>query len=163
MRGTRRRVDREFSIIVPKRNNATGSLGAIRMAASQLGRGNEMKKPDPRRRFMRSLLALGGAGLATAQSKRPALVCDAADGWSLQGGEFAATGQSGPCVVLRDVREALVEGCRAVADANTFAGVSGSRSVRISIVGNHLARASKAVGTAVGVSADALFLAANRE
>lgn len=122
-----------------------------------------MKKPRPRRRFMGGLLALGGAGLAIAQSKRPALVCDAADGWSLQGGEFAATGQSGPCVVLRDVREALVEGCRASAEATAFVSVSGSRSVRISVIRIHVARASTAVDTAASVAAHAPFLAANRE
>ena len=38
-----------------------------------------------------------------------------------------------------------------------------ARSARISIIGNHVARASKAVDTAAGVPADALFLALNRE
>ncbi|MGD0579294.1 MAG: glycosyl hydrolase family 28 protein, partial [Bryobacteraceae bacterium] len=94
---------------------------------------------------------------------RPALVCDDVDGLALHGGEFAATGQSGPSVLLRDVREAIVEGCRASAEASAFVGVSGSRSARISIIGNHLARASRAVEAAAGVPADALFLAANRE
>ena len=114
-------------------------------------------------RHVNNLILRDIALRADRPEPRPALVCDDVDGLSLHGCEFVATGPAAPPVSLLDVREALVEGCRTSAEASAFVSVSGSRSARISLIGNHLAPASKAVDVTAGVPADALFLAANRE
>ena len=94
---------------------------------------------------------------------RPALVCGDVGGLTVQGCEFSSTGPAAPPIDLRDVREALIAGCRVATESRAFASVSGAGSARLSLIGNHYARGVNAVLSAPEVPQDALFLAANRE
>ena len=94
---------------------------------------------------------------------RPALVCDDVSGLTVQGCEFPSTGPAAPPLALRDVREALIGGCRVAAESIALANVSGARSARLSLIGNHITPGARPAVTAAEVPADALFLSANRE
>jgi polygalacturonase len=88
--------------------------------------------------------------------ERPALVCDDVEGLELAGSALAGS------VRLQQVRDAFVHGCRAPGPIQTWMEVSGSQSARISVMGNDLANANKAVDTAGDVPQGAVFLNGNR-
>jgi hypothetical protein len=93
---------------------------------------------------------------------RPALICEDVDGLSMNGCSPAGNREAGPPLLFRDVRNALVAGCRVPVEAPAFLGLSGSRTAEISLLGNDLSRARKAVEASPEVPQEALFLAANR-
>jgi polygalacturonase len=88
--------------------------------------------------------------------ERPALVCDDVEGLELAGSALAGS------VRLKQVKDAFVHGCRAPGRVQTWMEVSGDQSERISVMGNDLGNASKAVDIAGDVGKDAVFLNGNR-
>ena len=88
--------------------------------------------------------------------ERPALVCDDVEGLELAGSALAGS------VRLQQVRDAFVHGCRAPGRIQTWMEVSGAQSERISVIGNDLPNANKAVDIAGDVPQDAVFLNGNR-
>ena len=90
------------------------------------------------------------------EDERPALVCDDVQGLELAGSALAGS------IRLKQVKEAFVHGCRAPARVQTWMEVSGNQSGRISVMGNDLGNANKAVDTAGDVPKDAVFLNGNR-
>ncbi|MGA2269689.1 MAG: glycoside hydrolase family 28 protein [Bryobacteraceae bacterium] len=94
--------------------------------------------------------------------ERPALVCDDVEGLELAGSAFAGAPEAEPSVRLKQVQDAFVHGCRAPGRVETWMEVSGNRCERISVMGNDLGNASKAVDIAGDVPKDAVFLNGNR-
>ena len=88
--------------------------------------------------------------------ERPALVCDDVEGLELAGSAFAGS------IRLKQVNDAFVHGCRAPGRVQTWMEVSGNQSERISVMGNELGNARKAVDIAGDVAKDAVFLTGNR-
>ncbi len=88
--------------------------------------------------------------------ERPALVCDDVEGLELAGSALAGS------VRLQQVRDAFVHGCRAPGRIQTWMEVSGAQSERISVIGNDLPNANKAVDIAGDVPQGAVFLNGNR-
>ena len=86
---------------------------------------------------------------------RPALVCEDVRDLDIGASCFAA---SGPTIKLRQVSGAMIHGCRVPGRAAAFLDVSGGQVERVSVIGNDLSNADKAVEGA----ADSVFLEANR-
>jgi polygalacturonase len=88
--------------------------------------------------------------------ERPALVCDDVEGFELAGSALAGS------VRLKQVKDGFVHGCRAPGRVETWMEVSGDRSARLSVMGNELGNARKAVDIAGDVAKDAVFVSGNR-
>ena len=67
-----------------------------------------------------------------------------------------------PSVRLKQVKDAFVHGCRAPGRVQTWMEVSGNRSERVSVMGNDLGNAGKAVDVAGEVAKEAVYLNGNR-
>ena len=83
----------------------------------------------------------------------------------MEGLELAGSALAGgrsESVRLQQVKDAFVHGCRAPGRVRTWMEVSGDQSERISVMGNDLGNASKAVDIAGDVAKDAVFLNGNR-
>jgi hypothetical protein len=94
-------------------------------------------------------LALRDLDFRTAKpDARPGLVCEDVEGLALSGAALP--------LVLRDVRDAMVTGCR----TREFARVEGARTANVNFTGNDLSRAR--VNAGAGVPPAALYLDANR-
>jgi polygalacturonase len=109
--------------------------------------------------YCRHLKGLSLRNISTGFSKdeeRPALVCDDVEGLELAGSALAGS------VRLQQVKDAFVHGCRAPGPIQTWMEVSGNQSARISVMGNDLGNARKAVDVAGDVGKDAVFLNGNR-
>jgi hypothetical protein len=94
--------------------------------------------------------------------ERPALVCDDVEGLELASSALAGAPEAEPSVRLKQVKGAFVHGCRAPGRVRTWMEVSGDRSERVSVMGNDLGNARKAVDIAGDVAQDAVFLNGNR-
>ena len=111
---------------------------------------------------------LGGLSLRNTETgflqadERPALVCDDVEGLEIAGSALAGAPDAEPSVRLKQVKDAFVHGCRAPARVRTWMEVSGTRSERISVMGNDLGNANQAVDMAGDVPKDAVFLSGNR-
>jgi hypothetical protein len=92
---------------------------------------------------------------------RPLLLCDDVKNLSVSGltGDAPAGGES--LLVFRDVRRAFVQGCWAPPHTSTFLTVEGENSSAISLVGNALGEAEKAVETIKGAPSNAVSEAGN--
>jgi hypothetical protein len=88
--------------------------------------------------------------------ERPALVCDEVEGLELAGSALAGAPEAEPSVRLHQVKDAFVHGCRAPGRIQTWMEVSGNQSERISVMGNDLGNAGKAVDIAGDVAQDAV-------
>jgi polygalacturonase len=94
--------------------------------------------------------------------QRPALVCDDVEGLELAGSALAGAPDAEPTVRLKQVKDAFVHGCRAPGRVRTWMEVSGNQSERLSVMGNDLGNARKAVDIAGDVAKKAVFLNGNR-
>jgi hypothetical protein len=115
--------------------------------------------------YCRHLKGLSLRNISTGFSKdeeRPALVCDDVEGLDLAGLALAGAPDAEPSVRLHQVKDAFVHGCRAPGPIRTWMEVSGNRSARISVMGNDLGHASKAVDVAGDVAKEAVFVSENR-
>jgi hypothetical protein len=79
----------------------------------------------------------------------------------VEGLDLAGSALAG-AVRLKQVRDAFVHGCRAPGRVQTWMEVSGNQSERISVMGNDLGNAGKAVDIAGDVAKDAVFVNGNR-
>lgn len=93
--------------------------------------------------------------------ERPALVCDDVEGLEVTGGAFTGQAETGPSVQLAQVRDAFIHGCRA-GRVQTWLQVTGSRTERVTLMGNELSNATKPVDVALDVPQDAVVLQNNR-
>jgi len=80
----------------------------------------------------------------------------------LAGSALAAAPDAEPSVRLKQVKDAFVHGCRAPGRVRTWMEVSGNQSERLSVMGNDLGNARKAVDIAGDVAKKAVFLNGNR-
>jgi len=94
--------------------------------------------------------------------ERPALVCDDVEGLDLADSAFAGAAEGEPAIRFADVRDAFVHGCRTPAAVQTWLQVTGGASGRITVMGNDLQRAAKAVDATAGVPDGAVFQEGNR-
>ena len=114
--------------------------------------------------YCRHVKGLSLRGIETAfleDDERPALACDDVEGFELAGSAFAGAPEADPSVRLKQVKDAFVHGCRAPARIQTWMEVSGNRCERLSVLGNDLGNASKAVEIAGDVAKDAVFANGN--
>lgn len=93
---------------------------------------------------------------------RPPLICDDVEGLELDGLDLTAGPEASCAARLRDVRKALVRGCRAKSPVASWLHITGKRTARISVIGNDLAGAGEAIRLDDGAAASAVFQAANR-
>jgi hypothetical protein len=94
--------------------------------------------------------------------ERPALVCDDVEDLEVAGSAFAAPTEVEPVVRLNQVKDAFVHGCRAPGRVETWLAVSGDRCEQISVMGNDLGNAGKAIDVATDVTKDAVVVSGNR-
>jgi hypothetical protein len=108
-------------------------------------------------------LALRDVELRCEQpDQRPALIFDDVEGLTMAGASAQGNTEAGAPVIFRDVRDALVTGCRLSANVPSFVQLDGSRTANISLFANDLTRARKPVEFAAGVSENVLLMNANR-
>ena len=101
----------------------------------------------------------GGAPTPSAPGQPgPALVCDDVSGLSIDMLQTRAAPEGAPVVRFANVRDALVRGSVAPEGAKTWLEVSGAESRRISLIGNVLDRAEKAVTVTGGAAEGAVAL-----
>jgi hypothetical protein len=93
---------------------------------------------------------------------RPALMCD--DVKNLDIDSFAAMAPPSrmPVMRLKQVRRAFIRGCSASPDTGTYLQVEGEETEKISVMGNDLSEAGKAISLAEGVKSNAVFESGNR-
>ncbi len=84
---------------------------------------------------------------------RPAIACRDVRELEISNSVLAGTD---PAIRLRNVRDAMIHGCRVRSAAKTFVGLFGARTTGVSLIGNDLAKARHAV------TGGEAFLAANR-
>jgi polygalacturonase len=115
--------------------------------------------------YCRHVKGLSLRGIETGflrDDERPALVCEDVEGLELAGSAFAGAPEAGPSVRLKQVKDAFAHGCRAPGRIETWMEVSGNRCERVSVMGNDLGNAGKAVDIAGDVAKDAVFVNGNR-
>ena len=93
---------------------------------------------------------------------RPAVRCEDVETLQISGARLRTSPGVSPGLRLHDVRDALIQGCQAPRAVPLWLEVSGSRSRGISVIGNDLGSAVRAVHTGSETAAGAVFLAANR-
>jgi hypothetical protein len=96
----------------------------------------------------------------TTHDQRPAIYCDDVQDLTINGLTARSAADAAPVILLTDVRTALIRGCLATPETNTFLGVRG-KAESISLIGNHLHHATDAAHLAPGVPNDAVFMTSN--
>jgi hypothetical protein len=94
--------------------------------------------------------------------ERPAMVCEDVEGLDLSGAGLRVGAETASAVELRNVRDALVYGCRVPERVRAFISLAGAASGSITVVGNDLSKAARAVETAGDVPAGAVTLDGKR-
>ena len=87
---------------------------------------------------------------------RPSLVCDDVEDVDLFGWHAPAALGAQSIVRFRNVRRALVHGCRSPEGAETFLRVEGKASSKIGLAANDLREARRAVDLGLEVAPDAV-------
>jgi hypothetical protein len=96
-------------------------------------------------------LSLEGVQFDAARSDlRPAVVCDDAEDVDISGLRARGNLAAESLIRLRSTREAFVHGCRLMGEAETFLRVEGRECRDITLIGNELQGARRAVETAAG-------------
>jgi hypothetical protein len=93
-------------------------------------------------RHVKNLKLLNTQVTCESKDARPALVCEDAAG--LRASDFAGS-NSDPMVVLRDVRDGLLDGNRAPAGNKVYLRLEGAQTEDISLVANDLHRSEKPI------------------
>jgi polygalacturonase len=93
---------------------------------------------------------------------RPAVRCEDVEGLEILTARLRTSPAASPAIRLHDVRDALIQGCQAPQAVPVWLEVSGAQSRGISVIGNDLGSAERAVRTGPETAAGAVFLAANR-
>lgn len=89
----------------------------------------------------------------TEADTRPAFVCD--DVEDLEVAEFHVVNTGGePLIRLRQVRGALLQGCRPLGNVETFVSVEGCQSAGIALMNNDLRKARTAFTVADGINGE---------
>jgi hypothetical protein len=102
-------------------------------------------------------LVLEGLQLGFAQPEgRPALILEEVSNADLRNVLAQPPAGAAAAVEFRDVRESLVQGCRALEGTGTWARVSGARTAHVRLAGNDLSRAKQAFERAPDVKREAL-------
>jgi hypothetical protein len=91
---------------------------------------------------------------------RPALICEDVEGLELAGAALDVDPETVASIRFSGVREAFVHGCRTPKPTRCFLQTTGAPSPGVSLIGNDLAKARRAVDP--GPSAEAVFVSANR-
>jgi polygalacturonase len=89
------------------------------------------------------------------EDQRPAIVCDDVQELDLFGLRASVLPAADTVVRLKNVRGALIHGCRPHGEINTFVGVEGSQSSDIALINNDLRRAHSPVTSGDEVPPDA--------
>jgi hypothetical protein len=92
---------------------------------------------------------------------RPMMVCDDVRNLAVREVTGTPSGQGQPFLHWNDVSDASVQGCVAPPETGVYLRVTGEHSRDISLIGNDLSKATKAVDGATA-PANAVFTAANR-
>jgi len=98
---------------------------------------------------------------SSAGEMRPALHCDDVKDIEVDGLRSASIEGSQPVIKLIQTRQALVQGCSAPADTQTFLEVAGDKSEHIILMNNELSRAVKIMQAKPEVPKDAVILSGN--
>jgi hypothetical protein len=85
---------------------------------------------------------------------RPALVCDDVTNLNLTGIGAASQPDGEPLIRFTDVSGAWLQGCQALAPANTFLEVSGSRSSSVRLLSNDFSNVARSVELSSGLPGD---------
>ncbi len=93
---------------------------------------------------------------------RPGLSFEDVEGLDVDGLRIAGPDGDQPVLKLHQVRDCLVRGSRISGRASAFLQVSGERSAGITLIGNDLSRAQKAVEIVPNVPKDCVFQSSNR-
>ena len=93
---------------------------------------------------------------------RPALVCEDVSDLDLFGADFRQNTGSSASAILRNVRGAMIHGCRMRGETETFLRVEDQASENISLIANDLSRARKIVDFGSGASKTSVYENANR-
>ena len=93
---------------------------------------------------------------------RPLLTCDDVDRLEVNGMGGTASGLDQALLDLRNTRNAFVHGCIAPPETAVFCRVSGDGSQHLTLLGNELSRAHKAVEALNGASEQEIHLEGNR-
>jgi len=96
----------------------------------------------------------------TERDQRPALFCEDVHNLSVDALHARSARNAAPVVVLNDVRTALIQGCVATTDTNTFLRLQG-KTDQVRVLANDLSRAIKPFNLAENVPTTALYEAAN--
>ncbi len=83
--------------------------------------------------------------LTTQEDPRHPLYCEDVTGLDIDGLSAPAASGGAAMIGLRDVREALIRGCRVPAGVDTFLSLAGKQSREISLSGNDLTHAARMV------------------
>jgi hypothetical protein len=94
--------------------------------------------------------------IAEKGDARPAVVCDNVEDLVIAGLEANAPMNSRAVMILREVRDAFVQGCRAPRGSKYFLTVEGSTCESISLAANDLSGAVQAVQVSADVPGHAL-------
>jgi len=92
---------------------------------------------------------------AVQPDPRPALVCQDVNGLELFG--WRAGANDSPTVILQDVQEALIHGCKAASGTGVWLRVGGNNCAAIKLVANELSGARQAVERGQDVPAQAVM------
>jgi polygalacturonase len=115
--------------------------------------------------YCRHVKGLSLRGIETGflrNDERPALVCDDVESLELTGSAFGGAPGAEPSVRLKQVKDAFVHGCRTPGPIETWMQASGDRCERLTVMGNDLGNASKAIDIAGDVAKAAVFVTGNR-
>ena len=93
---------------------------------------------------------------------RPGMSFEDVEGLDIDGVAIAGSSDGEPLIKFYQVRECLMRGCRIPWPVSTFIQVAGERSDGITITGNDLRRAQKAVDIVPNVARSAVYQLSNR-
>ncbi len=96
------------------------------------------------------------------QEARPALTCDDVEKLRLFGSEMTSPAGGSPVIRLHQTRDAFIHGCRSGEGPGAFVAVSGAKSRGITIAGNDLAKAGRAIEVGPEVPSNAVDARWNR-
>jgi hypothetical protein len=96
--------------------------------------------------------------IAEQGDARPAVVCNDVEDLVITGLDANAPTNSRAAVVLRDVRHAFVQGCRAPRGSSCFLAVEGATCEGITLAANDLSAAGQAVKTSAEVASHAIIV-----
>ena len=86
---------------------------------------------------------------------RPSLVCEDVKDLEVFGWRALSVNES-PSIVLKNVQEALIHGCKAAAGTSAYLRVRGKQSQKISLVANDLSQAAQTVARDADAPASAV-------